>query len=231
MPNRLGYDPGTFVDTSSTVPVDATLMNAIKNALNTNSFDADTVSGFGILSSNAAKRNLSDAPYNKDFNNAIDFGFYFIGDAGLLNGPGSSYEGFMLVYGNNPTTSMSQWLFPANNAGTYPPYFRYRYNSGWGQWQQNWTSANDGNSGQPPAPKPRNTTAASIGFVGTQDFSGTTPQAIGPSDGGSWYIETATLGTTFSGGGLPVGSTAGVVAGGATITPSASLRMLIRRIA
>lgn len=45
MAQRLGFDPGTFVDDSSAVSLNAAFANGVKSALNTDNFDADLLAG------------------------------------------------------------------------------------------------------------------------------------------------------------------------------------------
>lgn len=80
-----------------------------------------------------------------------------------------------------------------------------------------WTSTNDGNGGQPPAPKPQIASGITVpGFYLENDM------LSGGSDGrpgsGTWTYEVLTYGVTVTDPVTGAGKTGGTIAGGSSIT-------------
>jgi hypothetical protein len=102
------------------------------------------------------------------------------------------------------TSECTQEATPYQSIGE--TYQRTLTSGVWSAWSKNWNDKNDGNGGQPPAPKPRSD--AGVGQIARAEYSA--PNTIAPA-GGKWkYLEVDFSTSTIyegvvSGGGAIVG--------------------------
>ena len=156
---------------------------AVATALNAGTYDAATVSAFGIGS---ACKNLGAGI---DFDDLITNGFFFL-TTGVVNPPYATDYWFVIVASENVAAQAGgvQLAWKAG-AAVGNMYMRESYydatNYVWSPWRTIWTSGNDGNGGQPPAPKP-NLTSGAIGEL-VNLYPGEDAPLVAPS-GGVWVV-------------------------------------------
>jgi len=110
--------------------------------------DADTVSGYGIGTITAAPdNNMNNLLTNGNFySGAFTYSNSTVQIAPDFNG----YQSIIEVYGYS-STFVKQ--VATRLVGSGETYVRFYIGGSWKGWFALWTSSNDGNGGQPPAPK------------------------------------------------------------------------------
>lgn len=142
---------------STTTPISASNLQNIEDVLNkvvhkssrgTSILQADEVPDFGI----GAIKDLGAV----NLNSVLVNGFYKV--VGGTNGPGGTCYGTLIVntYAASAGAEYSHQVFiqTGSSTSTKTIYMRRCEGGTWDTWAQMWGSNNDGNAGQPPAPKP-----------------------------------------------------------------------------
>jgi hypothetical protein len=131
--------------------------------------DADTVSGYGIGA-------VTDKG-SIDLDTLTTNGLYKTVNATSPNSTGLPSGWATVIVNTYDSGYVHQILIPTGSASNLKTlYVRRQENGTWDSaWSQMWGSANDDNGGQPPAPKPRNST----GNVGHWQYATDTLPATG----------------------------------------------------
>jgi len=237
----IGYTNPVWVD-GSPPAIDATNLNAISTALETladaadngsggvtptkvwcdtndgigSGLDAGTCLAFGIGATTPQTMVTS-------FDNYTSGGFYVESTGTITNSPFAGEATAVMVIPYNGTGAARQIALNNSNPA---PRMKMRTKSGatWGAWYEIWNASSDGNSGQPPAPKPQ-TGAGNIGIMTALDVASGGTLTM-PAGSGTYQWVVMTYGATVNA--VKTGQTAaGASPGG---TASANCTVMVWRI-
>ena len=182
---------------------------AVATALNAGTYDAASVSAFGIGTTGAVK--------DADLNTITLGGLYRVVYNAAYNFPTgiTSTLAQLLVLPGSDANNFVQIL---SDRDTYDGLWIRKKVGIFGSWYKIWNTGNDGNGGQPPAPKPRNS-ANNIGhWIG---ISNSTGAALNLPAGGKWayyrlsfVTSSGAIAGTGGGAGLAGGSELGAATSG-----------------
>lgn len=155
-------------------------------AINAGTFDANTVSGYGI----GVTKTLANG---YDLDTLIANGLYTVYDPHTdVTIPSDNRTWLVEVNCKDSTTGYQR----IHCAAVYLTYERFLESSTWGPWLPVWNSNSDGNGGQPPAPKPQASPSTADGPG--QEYQGSVTDATVYAAGaapksGTWHYSWLTL--------------------------------------
>ena len=153
---------------------------AVATALNAGTYDAPKCTAFGIGTQTPPTMATSVDNYRT---NGI-----FKDPGSLTNSPFGTHQAKILVLSQD-ATHCSQLAFRyGSGAGAVCIKVRNWNGASWGEgWKDVWTSDSDGNGGQPPAPKPANSTSSIFaGNFKAVNSAGSGAAISFPNEGGQW---------------------------------------------
>jgi len=176
------------------------ILAAVADALNAGTYDAAKCTAFGL--GGAALPSMGDPDSQiaggiyKDAGNYAHSPFYQSQAASVIVMPYSNNTIIQIAFSCDATystTAHSNIAYRTQNSG-----------GAWSSWYRVWNSSADGNGGQPPAPKPNDTTTA-VGFVNgyatlgrvTPNISGAVYDVFGFSSSGGFLFRQAGIAANY----------------------------------